>query len=213
MAGFGIPMGQPPGPPPAAPAAPMAGAMPAGAPQPAPNAPQGDQASPEEQELYNRFVARAMQHIYDERTFPGIVEDMKAMQDVPLDLGTLSATVAFAVMQKAKQAGQKIPGDVLLHGGAEIVQQMVEVYDRATNAKLPPEESEAVLYHAADKFRELAGSSGDIDAQEVAAAMQDLGPGGDLEAMLGAQDTPAAPPAAPPASGLGAGPQPGMAVR
>jgi hypothetical protein len=169
------------------------------APQAGPGA---QQASPEEQELYNRFVARMMQHLYDERTFPRLLEDMRTMEDAPAELGMMAATVAFTVMQKAKRAGTKIPGDVLLHGGAEMVGQLVEVYGRATGQELPPDQAEAVLYHAADRFRELAASSGDIDQQEIAAAMQDFAPGGDLEAMLasgpakpGAQAAPPAPPA------------------
>lgn len=148
---------------------------------------QGEPASPEEQAIYDKFVSLALLHIHDGDTAPAIVEQMGRGDPVEA-IGNAAAQVAFAVMQKAEQAGEKVPPDVLLHGGKEVVEALVEVAETAGVADLDQEQTDMAFYQAADTFQDLMKSGGGVDP---AAAEDDFvnlmqGPNGqDLQRVLG----------------------------
>ena len=155
MAGFSAAMQQG-GPPPAA----------AGGPAPMPSAGQSppdmggtDQASPEEQDAYDRFVGRAMQFIYGD-AFDRVLKMLQAGDD-PIDgLAVTAASIVSRVQDAAEQAGQKLSGDILLHGGAEIVADLAMIATKAGihDFEQSPKDFEAAWYRALDEYRDLSGA-------------------------------------------------------
>ena len=184
MAGFSAAMQQG-GPPPAA----------AGGPAPMPSTGQSppdmggaDQASPEEQDAYDRFVGRAMQFIYGD-AFDKVLKMLQAGDD-PIDgLAVTAASIVSRVQDAAEQAGQKLSGDILLHGGAEIVADLAMI---ATKAKIhdfeqSPKDFEAAWYRALDEYRVMRQAAGKIDqniAKQDLATLQQADQTGELATLM-----------------------------
>lgn len=138
------------------------------------------QASPEEQEMFDRFVTRGMEMIYDDRMFPKVVDMLDGgagEEDEEGDPDTGLAMTAEMVVSKvqdmAEQAGQKLPGDVLFHAGLDIIEELAEVSRRAKikDYSQDPDALERATFKALDLYREKAQKSGKLD-QGV--AKQDL---------------------------------------
>lgn len=151
MAGFGID---------------MAGGAPAGPPRAgggqAPQMAEGEAASPEEQAAYEKFVSMALLHMHDDAVRPGLVEQMRKGDPVRA-IGQAAATLGMTLIQKARDAGEDIPVDVILHGGAEVVDALVEIAEAAGigGGEISEEDAERAYLEAADEFRDAMG--GEID--------------------------------------------------
>ena len=132
----------------------------------------GEPASPEEQALYDKFVSMAMLHIYNDKVLPKIVDSLNDGDEPRRAIGQAAANVGYAVYTKAREAGQQIPGDIILNGGQEIVEALVEIWEKANGKDLPEGEADAAFYWAADTFRELVQSDGTLNKEAVEADMQ-----------------------------------------
>lgn len=190
-------------------------AAPAAAPVPAPGvdpamdpaaAPDDGAVTPEEQELYNNFVAQSQMLIYEPATTKGFVKLIKGNPDPITEIGKFAAMVAFRVMMAAKEAGQELDPEIVLQGGAEIVEALIEISDEAGGPPIEGEDVDAVFYAAADAYRELMEKGGMVDPAQAQADMQrfaEAEASGELAAMLGesqaaqGQPAPAAPGPAP----------------
>lgn len=118
--------------------------------------------SPEEQKLYERVVANAYNVIYDKKSMPEILKSLNG--DIPGEaLAMTAATVVKRVADSARENGQPIPGDVLLHAGQEILEELADLQNEAGIADLPPQEVEAAFYKALDLYREMAQADGTLD--------------------------------------------------
>src|SRR5690606_18411012 len=89
------------------------------------------QASPEEQEQYELFVAQGMNLIYDKRLFQSVVGMLEGEGDPIEGLARTAALVVAKVIQSADKAGQKFPGDVLYAAATEIFEDLAELSRRA----------------------------------------------------------------------------------
>lgn len=139
--------------------APPPGAAPAGAPDAGAPADMQD-ASPEEQEVYNRVVALGMLAIYNEKMMPRTVEFLKSAPD-PVDaVAEVAAAIAGRVYAQAKEDGTDIPGDVLLPAGHEIVAETAALAHHAGVASLDEGQVDAAFYKAAEKFSQNARQMG-----------------------------------------------------
>lgn len=147
----------------------------------------GEVASPEEQQLYEKFVSMALLHIYNEKTLPTIIERMKEGDNPRQSIGEVAAGIGFAVMKKAQAAGESIPGEIILHGGQEVVSALVEIYEKGSGEEMSEGDINGAYYVAADEFRELAEGEGMIDPEALAGDMQSfqaMEEDGSLAAMM-----------------------------
>lgn len=133
----------------------------------------GQKPTPEQQAAYDRYVGAAMMHIYTPKVIDKIVQSISP-EDPVATMGRAAANVGFVVMKKAEQDGQKVPPEVLLHGGKEVVAAIAELYERKGGQELAPEQVEQAYYVAADDFRQMMQGEGSIDPESAQQGMQEL---------------------------------------
>jgi len=127
--------------------------------------------SPEEQKQYDQFVGNALTMISSPKTRSGILQSLAGDGNPKEGLATTAALIVKEVSESAKKSGMEISGDVMLHGGVEIVEALAETQASAGIADLDPEEIEGAMYQAADLYRGMAAATGSLNQQ---AAMQDI---------------------------------------
>ena len=134
-----------------------------------------EQASPEEQRLYDDFVNTALSIIYPKGEQQGTVNpsvvttlrgeidpQVMAMFEMaeppltqsPIDLLAVSTVqLTLVVEDKAEASGQQLPDDVVMHGGVEILEALVEVAEAAGVHDYSEEDIENATYRAMDLYR------------------------------------------------------------
>jgi hypothetical protein len=147
------------------------------------------QASSEEQAVYDEFVGQAMNMVYDERMMPGVLEMLKGGGDPMEGLAEATSMVTARVATAAIQAGQKLSGDVLLHAGTEIFEDLAELSKRAGIKDYGEDQDafEGAYFRALDKFRTLAQGDGRLNQQAMQQDLEklmEMDQSGELEAML-----------------------------
>lgn len=145
-------------------------------------------ASPEEQAQYERFVANGMLVIYGEEMMPKLVEQMRSIPDPKEALATAAYAVFTRVMSAADDAGQKPSGDVLYNAGQELFEHTAELATKADihDFEKDTEAMEGAWYLALDKVR----MDGGFDQQEVAQDFEQIraaDQAGQLNELLGTE--------------------------
>ncbi len=150
------------------------GAAPGGAPGPVQGAPapaggaaspaQGDggeqpNVSPAEQQVYEQFVNNAFSAIYDEKSLPSIIESLKGDGNPVEGLANTAVGVVVRVQDSAEQAGQALPPEVVFQAGAEILEDLADLAEKAGVHDFTPEELEGATFQAMDLYRELKGGA------------------------------------------------------
>ena len=154
------------------------GAPPQGGPPPAAGAPQGQppadnsNVSPEEQAQYDSFVTNAMSLMNDEKGVQNLLKSIEGDGDPIKGLANAVASIVMRVEDSAVKAGEEISGDVLMHGGAEILEQAADLSEQVGGHAFTPEEMESATYMAMDLYRESRGDK--IDQGEQGESMQEL---------------------------------------
>jgi len=194
------------------------GAVPNGEAMPEEQAPeaaigQSQQAAPEEQEQYNHFVAKAYELIYDKAMLPKII-DMLAGEGDPMEgLARASAMIIKRLMDMAESGGDKLSGDVILHAGTEVFEDLANLSKVAKIKDFSTDQDsfEGSFFRMLDQLRTMLQESGKIDQEAAAKDLETLmkmDQDGKLEEMfrgLAAGDEQGAAPAegeAPPSGGL-----------
>lgn len=153
--------------------------------QPAPM--QGEEASPEEQALYNKVVSAAMLGLYDKSVLPQIVQTLKGSDDPAGGIAEVAATMAMRVFTFAQEEGTTIPGDVMLHAGKEIVEVVAEIAERLAGLQVDEAMIEEAYYRALDRFRSMAqqqGLYGEDAMQEDVAMLRQMKQDGRLDQVM-----------------------------
>ena len=160
-------------------------------PQQQPNAEAGGgdptNVSPEEQQQYDVFVTNGMKILDDQKALPKILETIKGDGSPVEGLGNALALLVMRLEDSATEGGQKISPDVLLHGGTELLEQMVELAEKAGVHEFDEKEMESALYLALDIYRTSRQESGQLDEEALGADMQELQRAdkeGELEGMF-----------------------------
>lgn len=161
-------------------------AMPApaagGSPQP------GQQASPEEQALYEDFINRAESVLvpeqgevsreilanlsgdFDQQAAAVFAQAEPPLAQSPQDAVSATATLLTLMIEaQALQEGTDYPDDVVMHAGAEVVEMLVAVSEAAGIHDFNEEEMEGMFYRALDLYRI---SSPRIDPEALKAGFQ-----------------------------------------
>ena len=125
------------------------------------------QATPEEQALYEKFVAKAWMLVYDPKMFPKIIEMLQGGGDPMEGLARATATIVARIASMAEQAGQKLSGDVILHAGKEVFEDLAELSGRAGIKDFAADEDamEGAFFRAMDHFRTMLQGAGRINQQ------------------------------------------------
>ena len=166
------------------------GMMPSTAPASAEKVATGEQqASPEEQKMYDDIVSHGMLLIYDKKMLPGLVEMLKGGGDPIEGLATAAAQITARVASAAQQAGQQIPPDILLHAGTELFEEIADVSKEAGIKDFAQDQDafEGAYFRALDQFRMLVQEAGGADqksAQADLAKLEQMDQSGQLEQML-----------------------------
>lgn len=139
--------------------------------------PTGNEASPEEQAIYDQVVNNALEIIYpqgEEALAPQIRESLTAGDKPVMNLALAAVAVVSGLVASAKQANQPIPGEVLFHAGAQIVELLAEAAEAFKLADYSDEDIERAFYIASDMYREQAKASGDLDEEALKADFAEL---------------------------------------
>jgi len=153
---------------------------------------EGAEASPEEQAAYDEFVTAGMELLYrGGEVLPSIPkmldEDpsdlMEVLGDVPelkefTPLVALSATAVVVVLQVVRSMEEKPGGDIILNGGKELFEQIVEIADAQREKNGQPEITEQEMnrawFMAMDLYREAAKAEGLIDEDALKADFEEI---------------------------------------
>lgn len=119
--------------------------------------------SPEEQAQYDAFVETGLNLIADDRFEGALLKSLGGSKDPILSLASTAVNVVNRLEAAAAKKGQEIPGDIVLHGGEELVRALAEMAGAAQIHKYTPEEIEGAFYRAADMYREEKQARGEID--------------------------------------------------
>ncbi len=147
----------------------------------------GTSVSPEEQEQYNAFVTNGMQMIDNPEALPKFLESIKGAGSPVEGMANALAMLVMRLEDSAAESGQKISGDVMLHGGTELLEGLVELAEAAGVHEFDEKEMESALYLAMDIYRTSRTESGSLPDKELSRDWQELQRaerGGELEEML-----------------------------
>jgi hypothetical protein len=132
----------------------------------------GEQAaSPEEQRQYEEFMDKALQLAYGKDAFPAIVQRIQQGENVQEGLAAAVLAIVTKLQGSAESGGVQISPDVLFQGGSDLLADMAESYEKATDTKVSDKELEGALYRAMDLYREQATNSGKLQPEGI---MQDF---------------------------------------
>lgn len=161
--------------------------------------------SPEEQEAYDMYVNNAMEIIYPsveqasvspqilmqlKGEWPPELTEMMASLEEPLTgepLDNIAATAAVITMMlegSAASAGQDMPDEVIFHGGAEIVEELVDLGEELGLFELDDQQVEQAFYRAVDIYRQVSPRMDDAAKQSLTAEFEQV-VAADKEGRLG----------------------------
>lgn len=140
-------------------------------PEPAPEPEDEGNVSPEEQAQYDQFVAQGMKLYNDPKVMPSILGMIEGDGDPVNGLASATATIVVRLVQSMKGLPTKMSGDVIYHGGVELLEQLADVGAVTKLHDFTPEEMQQAELRAVDMVRDMLTKSGDIDNEAV---MQDF---------------------------------------
>lgn len=149
-----------------------------------------NQASPEEQAQYERFVGRGMELIYSDEMFEQVVDMLDGDGEDPRKgLAAAASMIVLRVARAADEAGQQLSPDVVYHAGKELFEQLAEVSDKAglSDYANDPDALEGAFFMAIDQVIDQLAGVGEIDqegAKAQLAELQKMDQSGDLEKMF-----------------------------
>ena len=126
----------------------------------------GRNVTPQEQDLYDATVGQAYNVIYDDKAMPAVLERL-ATGDPVESLATTTVMVMTRVEDSAKKQDIKIPGNVLLHAGMEVMGDLAGLAADAKIHTFDKAEKEAALYQALDQYRTMREGRGELDRQAL----------------------------------------------
>jgi hypothetical protein len=129
------------------------------------------QASPEEQANADQFVGRAWQLIYDDKTFPKIVEMLRggagkgATGNPVQGLAETTDMIVARVGQAAEESGATLMPDAVMHAFGDILEELAEVSRRAKIKDYAQDRDalEGAYFQALDLYRDRLQKSGVLD--------------------------------------------------
>lgn len=158
--------------------------------QPDAGAPGMRQADPEQQKVYEEFVAQAMLKVlYNEETMPTVLKTLEGAGDPVEGLASAAALITFQVAESAQAAGMPVNNDIVYNAGTEIFNQLADMADAAGIADFANDRDalEAAYFRGLDRFRGLMEDTGRLDrdaAMRDVERLQGMSDSGELDALL-----------------------------
>lgn len=149
-------------------------------------------ATPEEQAQYDAFVKEGMKLIYAKgQVNPGI---LKLLDDDPQDLIAilgeevgqdfspviaLAATATIVVLEVVRRADPKPEGEIIMHGGAEILEDLADLAGQPGPDGQPihtytEDDVNQAMIHAVNLYRITATQAGMLDEEALAQEFADI---------------------------------------
>lgn len=144
--------------------------VPAGRPGPGdenlPQGAEGEEASPEEQAMYDTVVALGLKAAMSDGSFGQVMKLLAANPDDPkMGLAKALVSIVKRVEQAAEEQGQEVPGPILLEAAKELAEHLGEmatlagIYDFEND----PDSLEGAFLRAVDEYRIDATERGKVD--------------------------------------------------
>ncbi len=134
-------------------------------------APEGEggesNVAPEEQAQYDQFVKNGMQLMYDEKATDQLLENISSSENKVEGLANALVTIVSRLEESATESGQEISGDVMMHGGQELMEQLVELVEEAGIHDYTPEEMESAFLAAIDAYRSMKQEQGTLPVEDL----------------------------------------------
>lgn len=118
--------------------------------------------TPEEQAEYDRFMDNALKLIYNEKALPQVIRSLAGGGDPVEGLANTTVMVIGRLEDSAGGHGS-INGDVLFHGGVEILEDLADLAGEAGIKDFSEQEIEAALYRALDQYRMMRQGDGTLN--------------------------------------------------
>lgn len=165
------------------------------------------QASPDEQAQYDTFVDKAYELIYNGgKVNPQILKSLEGAGEPVDGLANTTAMVVIRLEDAAEQSGKKLSPDVMLHGGAEVLQDLADLAKQAGVHEYSKDEIQGATYQALDIYRAIRQKQGKLDIPAIQQDFQEImqaSQAGQLDSLLpGASEAAKAAPAEEPSRGL-----------
>lgn len=130
--------------------------------------------SPEEQAMYDKFVDNGLSLIFDEKAAPQLLNRIKSAPNPVEGLAATTVMVVSRLRDSAENSGQQIEPAVLLHGGAELMENIAMLAKASGVHEYSESEMEQATYAAMDQYGDQAVKSGKVDKQAVAQDFQEM---------------------------------------
>jgi hypothetical protein len=147
-------------------------------------------APPEQQQQYERFVLNGMLIIYDKKANATIIQQLRSGAKVD-PVGTLAQVAVMVVSRLREGGGVNVGPDVMMQGGAEIIEELAELSDRAGAHTYTDEEKQAALYKGADLMQAQMKQKGEITPDQAKKNLDQLKSAdqeGELDKIPGLKD-------------------------
>lgn len=140
---------------------------------PAPDAdtpPEGmEAASPEEQAVYEGFVAGILNVLYSEGVGTKMIDSVRAAKDPKIGVASVTAALISKAAAQAKSESRNIPTEVIISGTVEIAEAVMEAAEEAGAGRFTddPQMAQGAVMRAIDQTREKLQAAGLIDKAEM----------------------------------------------
>ena len=128
----------------------------------------GDQATPEEQEAYDRVTSVATLMLHDEQVKPNILEMLQMGVDTPAESLAQTATMLFTLVDE--KSNGKIPEDIIGISAIGILELVIELVEEEGVFTVDEKIQGAALQHLIVGMSELYGGD-PAEAQERVQSM------------------------------------------
>ena len=139
-------------------------------------------APPERQKTYEKFTNATLSLLYDQKAFQLIVKRLRAGAETD-PIGTL-AKLAVLFVGRASEGTNVADPDILQQTGAEVIEALAEISERADAHEYSDEDKQGALYRAADEYQAQLKQSGQLDSGRAQQDMERLKAGDDELAKI-----------------------------
>lgn len=135
------------------------------------------QASAEEQNMYEYFVANGINLIHSGNTRTNILNILKSGANNPINAVAMSTlSVIGKIEQQAQKQDVEIPDSVKLNGGAAIMEEIVELGEAAGILKMSEEDKTKAAQSAIQNYLTQGINAGTIDPNKLRDDISQLEP-------------------------------------
>ncbi len=123
--------------------------------------------SAETQAIMDIFVINGMEIIYDENQAKTMLPRIGAGEDSIKTMAEILVNIVSRIVSSAKESGQTIPPEVILHGSNVLFGELLKVLEAAGMEPLSEEQKTAVWQMFSSLYIDQAVASGQITKEEL----------------------------------------------